>query len=114
MHPLLDVSGLTDQQVIEKIGLMNSRIAAVKASGQSFSIADQLKLTIAGLQDELARRQEEKQPIESDPVAWDMDSYLESNINDIEDSKQKDIPRWQSKALDELSNDSDSPWGDHF
>lgn len=109
MHPLLDLSDLTDAQLIEKIALTSSRVMAVRKSGQSCSIVDQLKMVLLACQDELALRAEP--PVNTETVAWDMDSYLEQNKHDIAEQQQEDIPRWKSAALNELSDDSDSPWG---
>lgn len=108
MHPLLDVTSLTDAQLLDKIAVASARIMAVRVTGQSFEIVNQLKLVMFTCQDELMRRNEPKQ--ETDKVAWDMDSYLEQNKNASRDKEQEDLPRWKSKALTDLGADSDSPW----
>lgn len=115
MHPLLDLTELSEPQIIEKIALSSARMMAVRKSGQSTAIVDQLKLVVESCYEELARREEEKQTTAEDknPVAWDMDSYLESN--DYDNSKEleeESMPRWKRDALSQLGDDdNESPWG---
>lgn len=110
MHPLLVTDGLSDAQIMDKIALCSARIMAVRKSGQSGMVVNQLKQVMLACQMELAERHPE--PMEKENVAWDMDSYLEQNKQDASrDKEQENIPRWKSAALNELSDQGDSPWG---
>ncbi len=114
MHPLINLTEMSQPQILEKIAMSQGRIMAVRKSGQSTSIVDQLKLVIESCYEELARREEEKnsKEMEKDPVAWDMDSYLEENaIDSSKDIEEESMPRWKRDALSQLGDDSDSPWG---
>lgn len=108
MHPLLDLSELSENQLVEKLAITSSRLMTVRKSGQSHQLIDQLRRVIMACQDELMARNEPE--LDKEPVAWDMDSYLERNIHD-QKQPEDDLPRWKSAALNELSDDGDSPWG---
>lgn len=110
MHPLLNLDGLSDAQLLDKIAVSSARIMAVRRTGQSLMIVNQLKQVMLSCQLELAERHPE--PISREVMAWDMDSYLEQNkTNASRDKDKENIPRWKSAAIDQLSDDSDSPWG---
>lgn len=111
MHPLMDLTELTDQQIMDKMTLTGSRLMAARNSGMSSALTDQMQLIIMSYQEELARRNEP--PVPTAKTVWDMDNYLEQNRHETVD-EQEDIPKWQSAADGDFGDIGDIEGGGSF
>lgn len=112
MHPLMDLSGLTDQQVMDKMSQTSSRLMAARTSGMSSALTDQIQLIMISYQEELSRRSEP--PVPTEKCLWDMDKYLEQSRHDTCDEQEEDIPKWQSAADGDFSDLGDIEGGGSF
>lgn len=105
----MDVSSLTKEQLLKGMEKFGMKLAAARKSNMDPEVVKQFQMVLLTYQDELSTRILVNENKNLDPVAWDMDSYLERNRNDRDDEK-KVVPKWQSAVIDESSTEGAEPW----
>ncbi len=107
MNPLMNFSEMTDTQLLDKMQTLTAQLGAASRTGMGTQLTDQIRSIMASVQDELICRAEveAQRDAEPEPLAWDMESYLEANR--VVEDEEDDTPRWASAAFDEFGDFGD-------